>query len=226
MPTAALMAGGSVISGGLGALGSIMGSNTMANYGSQALAQLQSTLAPLLAQGKGIVDTALGPLAKLLTPGVDMTATLSQMPGFKFAQDWGQQTVKNLGTTLGLGGNTLTAGANFATGLASQGYNSIVSQLQNLLQSGTSLESSTAGALGSGSAAITQGIGQSKAAGTLGMFNALGGAASGVGNAGVIGTLLNKLNLNNNATPAAANSGIYSGPFGPGTQQWSSAEGD
>ncbi len=204
------MAGGSIISGGLGAWGSMNASNTMANYSQQALAQLQSTLGPLLAQGKGIVNTALGPLGKLLTPGADMSATLSQMPGFKFAQDWGQQAVKNMGSTLGLGGNTLSAGADFATGLAQKGYGQIVSQLQNLLQTGTNLESSVGGSLASGAAGITQGIGQSKAAGTLGMTNALGSAATGVGNAGFMGMLMNKLN-GGNASPANANAGIYGG---------------
>lgn len=208
MPTA-LMVGGSLAGGALGAFGSMSASNTMANYGQQALGQLNSILGPIIAQGKGIVNTALGPLAKLLTPGAGQGAELAEMPGFQFAQQWGQQAVKNLGTTMGLGGNTLKAGADYATGLASNTYGTIVSQLQNLLNSGASLETSGANSLASGTTSALTGIGQAKAGGVLGATNALSGAATGVGNAGVIGQLLSKLNgssPNNNSS-----AGIYGG---------------
>lgn len=203
------MVGGSLAGGALGAFGSMSASNTMANYGQQALGQLNSILGPIIAQGKGIVNTALGPLSKLLTPGAGQGAELSQMPGFQFAQQWGQQAVKNLGTTMGLGGNTLKAGADYATGLASNTYGTIVGQLQNLLQTGTSLESSGAGALASGTTSALTGIGSAKASGILGATNAGAGAATGIGNAGVIGQLLSKLNgssPNNNSS-----AGIYGG---------------
>ncbi len=198
MPTAAL------ISGGLGAAGSI-GSGLLGYFGAkdatnknlafqgQALSSLQNTLSPILGQGRDIATAAQGPLTKLLTPGADMTNELSMMPGFKFAQDWGQKAVANQGTTMGLGGNTLTAGANFATGLAQQGYGNIVNQLQGFLNSGLNTETSVGTALGQGTAGILGNMGQTAGAGTMGQYNALSGGLSGATNAGGNAFMLNAL---------------------------------
>lgn len=209
-----------LIGGGIGALGSV-GSGLLGYFGSQnatkqnlgfqnqALQSLQQYLGPLLAQGGGIVNSALGPLTKLLTPGADQTATLSQMPGFKFAQDWGQQAVKNSGTTMGLGGNTLTAGANFATGAAQQGYGQIVNQLQQFMQSGIGLESSAGNALAGGTSGILGNMGNIAGAGAMGQANALSsgltGATSSIGNAFNLQQLLSKFG------GGGGMSGIYSG---------------
>lgn len=139
--------------------------------------------AGLIGQGAGIAGGAADTLKSLLTPGANMTATLSQIPGFQFAQDWGQQAVANEGTKLGLGGNTLTAGANYATGLAQQGYGNIVNALQGLMNGGTSLAnlgvaSGTAlGNLGSNVLSTGQGL-----LGTAG--NTVGSLISGATNAG------------------------------------------
>jgi hypothetical protein len=185
MPTAAAISGGaSLASAGLQYFGSQNAANTMAGYGQQALAALQGILGPVLGQGESIIKSALGPLTKLLTPGAGQTAELSQMPGFQFAQTWGQNASRNQGTTLGLGGNTLAAGANYATGLAQQGYGQIVSQLQGLLNSGTGLVSNASNALAGGVSSALGSIGSAKAAGALGGANALAGGVQGLGNAG------------------------------------------
>lgn len=196
-----------LIGGGIGALGSL-GSGLLGYFGSQnatskslglqgqGLQALQSILGPLLSQGSGIVNSALGPLTKLLTPGADQTATLNQMPGFQFAQNWGQQAVKNSGTTMGLGGNTLAAGANYATGLAQQGYGQIVSQLKGFLDSGIGLESSAGTALAGGTAGIFGNMGNTAGAGAMGQANALAGGVSGAlgsaGNAFTLSQLISK----------------------------------
>jgi hypothetical protein len=210
---------GAAIGGGLGAIGSIGGallSSNAANkasqaqqaLGQQALAQqmgiwnqTRGAIQPVLDLGESAAGGALSPLLKLLTPGANMTATLSQIPGFQFAQDWGQRAVQNLGTTTGLGGNTLTAGANFATGLAQQGYGNIVNSLNQLFASGAGTAASAAGALGGTGANFSgqigntlQGIGQSQAQGILGSANALSGglqgATGGIGNALLLSRLL------------------------------------
>src|SRR5580704_19246356 len=163
---------GAAIGGGLGAIGSIGGallgssaaskaSGQQVALGEQALGQqegiwntIQSAIQPVIGLGTNAASGALSTLQKLLTPGADMTSTLSQIPGFTFAQDWGQKAVQNIGTTTGLGGNTLTAGANFATGLAQQGYGNIVNSLLGLFSSGGNIATGAAGALGgAGSAA-------------------------------------------------------------------------
>ena len=239
-----------LIGGGIGALGSLGGAFLQSNaaqqasqaqvgFGEQALAQLKAMFGTamgaiqpvigagqgILGQGQGIVGQALGPLAKLLTPGADMTTALSQMPGFKFAQDWGQQGVANQATTTGLGGNALAAGGKFATGLAQQGYGQIVSQLQTLLGTGAGLEGTGASTMASGASALSGAasnfggqiagtlgsIGQSTASGILGSANALAGGlqsgASSIGNAFTLNALLSK--LGQNGPPGDGLGGIY-----------------
>ena len=214
MPFGAIIsAAGNIGSAFIGANASQKASQQQLQFQGNALSQLQSILSPILNTGRDITNSALGPLTKLLTPGADMTATLSQLPGFKFAQDWGQQAVTNQGTRMGLGGNVLTAGANYATGLAQQGYGNIVSQLQGFLNSGLSTMTGTGSALANGTAGIFGNMGQAAAAGTLGSANALSGGLQGatgaVGNAFTLKALLDKFSPQKPNNP-----GIYSGGTG------------
>lgn len=211
MPTGALIAGvmgaSSIGSSLIGASAAQKASSQQVAAQQQIMQMLQQTIGPLITQGQGIASTALGPLTALLTPGANMTQVLSQMPGFQFAQDWGQKAVQNLGTTMGLGGNTLAAGAQYATGLAQQGYGQIVGQLQNLLGSGLGLEQGAATALAGGSQSALSSIGNAQAAGTLGTANALSGGLSGISNAALLYGLSSKLN------PGGAGGGsIYGSP--------------
>src|ERR1035437_9796555 len=82
---------------------------------------------PFINAGQSVLPTLQG----LLTPGPSQTDTLNKLPGFQFAQDWGQKGVSAQATTRGLGGNALTAGANYATGVAQQGFSGLVNMLQN-----------------------------------------------------------------------------------------------
>lgn len=218
MPTsAAISAVGSLASSAIGAFGANSAAKTQAGYGQQALTSLQGYLSPLLSQGAGIVGSVLPTLTSLLTPGANQTATLNNLPGFKFAQDWGQTAVKNLATTTGLGGNALTAGANFATGVAQQGFGGLVGMLQNLLGTGTGLESSAANALAGGTSSALQGIGSAKAAGTLGSANALAGGLGSVGSSLGTYSLLSKLLKNNDQSqPEGGGPSIYGSVFGQG----------
>jgi|HubBroStandDraft_2_1064218.scaffolds.fasta_scaffold00063_10 hypothetical protein len=223
---------GAAIGGALGAAGSIGGallgssasksaSAAQQALGQQALTQQQGmwsqalgAIQPVLNLGTNAAGGALSTLQKLLTPGPSMTATLSQIPGFQFAQDWGQKAVQNIGSTTGLGGNTLTAGANFATGLAQQGYGNIVNSLNQLFSSGIGGAASAANSLGGTASNFGQqigstltGIGQSQAQGILGSANALSsglqGAAGSAGNALLLSRLL--------GGGANAGAGIYTG---------------
>ena len=234
MPVSAgIMAAGSIGSSVIGAFGASNAASQQVAAQQQAMAQLQQILGPviqtgqgLVSQGQGIVGNAasgltgagnniissvLPSLTKLLTPGPNQNATLSALPGFQFAQQWGQNAVQNLGTTLGLGGNTLTAGAQYATGLAQQGFGQYANLLQNLLTSGTgalgtagslgtgvlgagaTTLSGASGALASGTQSALSSIGNAQAAGTLGTANAISSGLGGVGNAALLYGLSNKL---------------------------------
>jgi hypothetical protein len=223
MPTAAaISAVGSLGSAAIGYFGSKGASNAQQQFGQQVLLtqeQMFNTakggIQPVIDAGQGALSTGMGilnpaarALSGLLTPGPNMTETLSQIPGFKFAQDWGQKAVQNMGTTMGLGGNTLKAGADYATGVAQQGFQGIAGALQGLLNSGSGLVGSGLGAMGYGAgslaSAATQtganmggtltGIGNAQASGILGGANALSGglqgAAGGITNAMLLSRLL------------------------------------
>ena len=212
MPIAAGIVGGLGLVGSIGS--SLIGSNAADKASQQQAAMQQKVLdmlAPIIAQGKDIAGTALGPLKALLTPGSNMTDTLSQLPGFKFAQDWGQKAVANLGTTTGLSGNTLTAGANFATGLAQQGYGTIVDQLQQLLKTGVGTETTAAG----GASTAFTNMGNAQAAGTLGSANALSTGITGGTNA-VSNALLTNALFSKFGSGGGGSAGIYSTQTAPG----------
>jgi hypothetical protein len=148
----------------------------------------QSGIAPL----QGTLNTLQG----LTTPGPNQTAMLSQLPGFQFASDWGQRGVANQGTTTGLGGNTLTAGANFATGLTSQNWGTLIQQLQGTAQQQQNFVNTGANtAANVGTQAV--GTGQGIASSTIGQGNAQAagilGAGSNIGNSLTTSALLQKL---------------------------------
>lgn len=215
MPTGAIIAGsgliGSIGSALIGSQASQKASQAQIGFGGQALSALQAALGPLLSSGQAITGAALGPLTRLLTPGPDQTAALSQLPGFQFAQNWGQQAVQNLGSTLGLGGNTLAAGAKFATGTAQQGFGGLVGMLQNFLNSGLSAQGQAGTALGSGMAGVLGGMGGAAASGILGSASALSGGFTGGTNALQNATMLSWLGSKiPNQPGATGTSGIYS----------------
>lgn len=149
----------------------------------------------------------LGTLNKLLTPGASQTDTLSQLPGFQFAQDWGQKAIKNQGTMNGLSGNTIRAGADYATGSAQQGFGNYVNQLLaaagmgssaagGLGAQGTAAGNAMAGSTMAGGQALGAGVmgaGNAEAAGIMGGANALTSGANNVTNAFMQQQLINKL---------------------------------
>jgi hypothetical protein len=244
---------GAAIGGALGAAGSIGGAligSSASKDASQAQMQLgRESLAnqnALFSKGLGLIQPfvdvgasgigalndwldpskgglPLNTLMKLLTPGADMTETLSQIPGFKFAQDWGQKAVQNIGSTMGFGGNTLKAGADYATGKAQEGFGGITSMLLNLFGGGANALQArvTSGASAAGSAfgnatqtganmgGTLTGIGNASAAGTLGSANALAGGLTGATGSVTNAVLLSKL-LGGNSSKPNNNTGIYS----------------
>lgn len=217
---------GAAVGGALGLAGSV-GSALIGSSASQsASAQQVAAQQAALAQQKQLFSTAQGALSpyyssgptvgntltSLLTPGPNQTAALSSIPGFQFAQDWGQKAVQNLGTTTGLGGNTLTAGANYATGLAQQNFGQLVNPLLQMYGIGAGAAGSLAGAAGtfSGQASGTlSNIGNAQAAGTLGSANALAGGLTGATNSVANSYLLNQVLGANGAN------GVYGQPYSP-----------
>ncbi len=221
------------IIGGAGLVGSIGGALISGNaaqqaagqqvaFGQQALAQqkqlfgvAQDNLQPFIDQGTRVGTT----LEKFTTPGPALNDALSQLPGFQFAQDWGQKAVTNLGSTTGFSGNTLTAGANYATGLAQQNWLQYLQPLLSQYNTGAGAAGALAGTAGtfSGQTGNTlTGIGSATASGTLGAANAYAGGLTGAGNSVGNALLLSKLlggGLGGGGTGGIYNTGTSPVPF-------------
>ena len=220
---------GAAIGGGLGAIGSIGSSLIGANASQQAasqevaaqqqmLAQIQGIIKPIISQGTGIVNAVNPTLQGLLTGNGSGAAgiqqTLSGLPGFQFANQWGQLATQNQGSTEGLGGNVLSAGAQYATGLANQYYGSYLGGLQGYLNSGLSTETNAANTLSGATQSALSSIGNAQAQGTLGTANAISsgitGTTSALSNAATLGILGNKLGLGGGGLLASPSyNGIY-----------------
>ena len=212
---AAIIGGvGAIGAAGIGAYAS-MSASKQQQAGLQQAEQLQQGyfntaqqgLQPYIQGGQSVLPA----LQSLLTPGPNQNATLSQLPGFQFANYWGQQAARNQGTTMGLGGNTLAAGAQYATGLAQQNFSQYINPLLSYAQLGSGAAGSLAGTaqgFGQQATGAATGIGQAQAAGTLGAANAIGGGLTGAANSYGNYALLNMLTRGN-----AAAGGQY-GPVG------------
>lgn len=193
MPLGAAILG----AGALGAGASIFGSLTQSRSASQARQAMldmfnmaKGELQPFISAGQTGVKT----LTDLLTPGPNMTATLNNIPGFQFLQDWGQRAVKNMGSTRGLGGNVGTALAQFATGTAeSQGFFPLVQSLLGLSGQGQAAASSLLGGatgVGSNVGSTLMAGGQALAGGATGVANAASGALGNYFNYSLLSRLL------------------------------------
>lgn len=217
---AAAIAGSAVAGVGsayIGAQASKNAANAQVQFGQQSLAQQNALfqqgwggIQPFVNQGKEAGNTLLS----LLTPGANQTATLNQIPGFQFAQDWGQKAVQNSGTTMGLGGNTLAAGAKFATGQAQQSFGGLAQLLLGLTNTGAGAAGSAFGnatQTGANMGSTLTGMGNAQASGILGSANALSGGLQGLGNTGVNGLIFGKLMGNNSGGGNNTNPGAYGG---------------
>jgi hypothetical protein len=227
VPTTALIAAGvgaagSIGSSLIGANASKTASNQQVQMQQQALQQqkdmfgvAQGALNPFITSGQSV----LGTLQKLITPGADQTATLSQTPGFQFASQYGTKAATNALAAKGQGmssGPLATAVSQFNNGLAQNTWQNTVNALQGYASLGANSAGNLAGgAISSGNAmAGTIGnIGNAQASGTLGSANALAGGLTGAAGAGSNALLFSKLFSNNSG---GGGGGLYDGTsYGP-----------
>lgn len=230
--------------GGAGLLGAgaaVYGADKTSDAATQAAQLQQQTQQQALAQQLGLFNTAkttaqqslqpfidsgssvLPTLTKLLTPGADMSSVLSQIPGFQFAQQYGQKAITNQATSRGISGNALTAGADYATGSANSAYGGIVQALLSQAGLGSGAAGNLAGTVASAAGATGGQVGQTLtnlgnagASGILGSANAQATGATGVANA-VSGGANSFANLSllqsllKNQQGSASGLGIFSG---------------
>jgi len=128
---------------------------------------------------------SLSAIGGLLSPGNNMNAVLSQLPGFQFQSQWGTKSAQNALASEGLGGSTgplAKAISDYNNGLAgtyeNQYFNQLLSGVNTGLQANamdTGAQTSTAGL---GATALTN-SGNAAASGILGSTNSLSGALTG-----------------------------------------------
>ncbi len=199
------------------------------NAGQQGIGQLQDWLNP---SGGSSGSNPLSSLISLITPGPNQNATLSQTPGYQFAQSQGTRQIQNAlaGRSLGGSPGAITADVGqYASGLASGNYNNIVQQLlqtftqgsgamQNLVNSGVTAGSSLAGVGTNTANSITgslTGAGNAQAAAA----NATGAAGATIGNSATTAALLQQL------TSGGGGGSIYSSPTYGGGNVFTDASG-
>lgn len=214
---AAIIGGGaSLIGAGINAYSSQSASSAQVYQQQQALKQQQQMfgtakagLDPFITAGKGALPTLSG----LLTPGTSADF-LSTMPGFKFAQQYGNMGATNALTTRGLGasaGPMAKALSDYNQGLAGNQYFNTVNALQGYANMGSGAAGNLAGnALGFGnSMASTYGnIGNARGAGYLGVGNALSGGFTGGANTFGNYQMMNAL-MNGGKPPGGGSPGMY-----------------
>jgi hypothetical protein len=215
--------------GALGAGASIWGSSNAAdaqtNAANAAIANQnamydknKNVLTPFIDAGKGAIGNVsnlldpnntsgpLNALMKLVMPGADQTATLEQTPGYQFNLSQGLRASNNALTARGLGGSggAVAKGAStFASGLASNTWQSVVNNLQNLFTSNTGAAQNLVNT-GAQSGNALAGVGTSTAnansnaligAGNANAaaYNGIGSAVGGFGNSLSSAALVDKL---------------------------------
>lgn len=215
--TAALMGGGSLLSG----LGGFMGAQNVAQGNQQAAGisglmqtmalqqaqqnfqQAQQNLQPFMNTGSKALDLLMGYLQggangiggggnSLISTFAPTMAQLESTPGYQFIKDQGLKSVQNSAAAKGLGssGNALQGGVQFAEGLAGTTFQQ---QLENYLKQNQQAYNMlfAPGQLGAGAA-------QANMAGTGQFNNALLSGAQGIGNT-LAGGVMGAANAQGNA---------------------------
>lgn len=179
----------------------------------QMFQQVQGNLAPFMATGQRATQSLEGMLPSLTAPFQPTMAQLEQTPGYQFTLDQGLQAVQNSATAQGLGvsGAALKAGANYASGLASQTYQQ---QFQNYLAQNQQTYNQYAGLANMGENAAA-GVGQMGMQSQAQVNNLMtSGAAAGA--AGMIGSANAWAGAANNIGGTASNMGMMTALMGNG----------
>lgn len=220
-PISGAMLASAIIGGGASIFGSMSAANAQSNAASQATAaemamfdkafkQTKEWASPFIDAGKNV----LGPLARLTTPGPDQTKALEQTPGYAFNLSQGEKGVTNQATMSGLSGNTLRAGASFASGLASNTWSDVVNKLISQMGIGASTASGASNTLMSNATAVggqignnITGAGNARAGADIAAGNAVGGATGSVSNALMLNALTGGKLFGGTGSPGAWGSG-------------------
>ena len=234
MPAAALIAGGSILSAGIGAWGANKAAKTQSNATLAAMAaeqqrynETKSNFQPYLGAGKGAI-TSLAQLYGINADTGDVTgqpfneeslAAFRRSPDYEFARTEGTRGLEFTAAGKGglLGGNTLRDLSTFNQGLATQNFGNYFSRLLELSKFGQGSASALAGQGGKLSD-LAMAKGQADASGIVGMTNAATSGITGGTQNLMLWNLLNKGNSSayGNLQPGGSGTGLgsYGAPVG------------
>lgn len=151
--------------------------------------------------------------------GSTIQATLESLPGYQFAKQQGLKSVQNSAAARGLGasGAALKGAASYATGLANETYNNLLTGVQDTQHVGANAAAGLGNAATATGANIGNnliGAGNAQAAGALQQGSAISNAASGLPNGLVASQLLqNQNNLSPTSYLNINNDGAISNAF-------------
>ena len=142
--------------------------------------QLQKLLAPYTSAGASAIPQVQALLGLGPNGSAGIQSTLENLPGYQFALNQGLKSTENSFSARGLGlsGAAVKGADQYSTGLASSNYNTYLSQLMGLMNTGENA------AAGVGSA----GVGLAPSLAALGVGGATAGAAGLTGAANSLGT--------------------------------------
>ena len=225
--SAALSAGGSIVSGLISGNAATDAANTQAQAGAAAQAALLGVgkdVSKLYQPYEDVGAQGLTNLSDMASSGyltnqfnnADLNANIAPNYAFQLNQGEGANLAQSNATGGLVGGNAMKGLQDYTQGYASNAYqnafNNYQAQRTNIYAANSGLAGLGANAvtgsansqlgIGTNISNITQGIGNAQAAGTIGAANAYSGGVTGVGNAGALYGLLN--NQNNITTPSNA----------------------
>lgn len=190
--TAAALIGSSIF----GAGASIYGANKAAKAQTSATDKATATqlamfgvaragLQPFIDTGSGAANKLTANLDALTRPISITNGDIANTPGYGFIREQGMKAVSNMANARGFSGGALKEGAEFATGLADQTYNTRFNEARQNREDAFNKLYNTAGlganaATGQSSAAIA--TGSNIGSNAIGAGNAQAGAATSTGN--------------------------------------------
>lgn len=192
---------GSVVGAGASLFGSLSASNAQSNSAAAAQAQqmqmfntTQANLKPYMTAGVGATNMLTNALPSLMAPFQPTMQELANTPGYQFTLNQGLQGVQNSYAAQGLGssGAALKGAGQYATGLAS---NTFQTQFANNLATNQTAYNMLAGTAGIGENAAA-GVGNAATATGQGMANSImqGGNAQAAGYLGAAGAVNSGIN--------------------------------
>lgn len=188
---AAIMGGASLLGAGIQANAATQAAQDQQQTQMYALGLANQNLQPILGEGKQISGAVMQPalaMSGAYGPQAQMQE-LENQPGYQFSVQQADKQVMNMGTTMGLSGNTLYGAAQAVSGINQQYANNYMQNLYNMLALGLGTQTQAAGTLTGAQTSAVTAIGNAQANAALTTGTAYSGALGNIGTVGALAAL-------------------------------------